>query len=516
MFILVSCFILFGTALALALLKITRPNTRYPWLVAVGGGLLGLTSVFLWLAQIPLSISMQPWEPQTIFIYPISFQADSLAWAYAVSLSAITLTVLLTAITRPAITNSYTWAGALALGGLGLLAVTANNPLTLLLVWGALDVMELIIQLRSVDGPENNENVVFAFSTRILGIGVLLWANMVNLSAGGTFDFGSIAPAAGLYLVLAAGLRLGVLPLHLPYSSESTLRRGFGTSLRLVSAASCLALLAHIPAGSLLSIFTPFLMIFAIVAAVYGGWMWMRAPDELNGRPYWIIGVAALSIVSALSGNPLGTVSWGCALILAGGALFLASVQQAWLNRALLVGAFSLSSLPFSLTASAWTIGPGIYIPFGILAQAMLISGYIRHALRPGERESLEAQPNWTRSIYPSAIGLLIALQVLLGLIGWDGARRIGGWQYAVFASLLTLSLVWATPRFRLLNPTRAHWVVPMSPSSSGLYGFLWNIHNALGRLNQALISALEGDGGVMWILLFMVLFISLMKQGTP
>ncbi len=41
-------------------------------------------------------------------------------------------------------------------------------------------------------------------------------------------------PQAGLLLIVAAGLRLGVLPVHLPYNSESSLRRGLGTMLRLV------------------------------------------------------------------------------------------------------------------------------------------------------------------------------------------------------------------------------------------------------------------------------------------
>ena len=57
------------------------------------------------------------------------------------------------------------------------------------------------------------------------------------------------------------GIGLGVLPLHLPYSSKSILRRGFGTTLRLVSAASSLVLLAHIPASSLASPLTPILLI---------------------------------------------------------------------------------------------------------------------------------------------------------------------------------------------------------------------------------------------------------------
>jgi hypothetical protein len=367
-----------------------------------------------------------------------------------------------------------------------------------------------------VDGPANNEKVVISFSTRALGIGLLLWANIVSIAQGNTFDFQSIAPSSGLYLVAAAGLRLGVLPLHLPYSSESTARRGIGTSLRLVSAVSSLVLLAHVPGGSLTSALTPFLLGLAIIAALYGGWMWLRAPDELTGRPYWIISLAALSIISALSGSPLGAVAWGCALVLVGGALFLASVQQVWLNRALLIGVWSLSSLPFSLTASAWIGNLGFFIPFVIVAQALLMAGFVRHALRSTGRTPLDSQPGWANKIYPAGIILLIVFQLLLGLIGWDGARQIGAWLQALIVSLLTFGLVWATPRFRVLNPIRAHWVNPTTSDISTVYNGLWGIYRVLGKISDAITATLEGEGGIMWTLLFLALFISLLTQGIP
>jgi hypothetical protein len=274
--------------------------------------------------------------------------------------------------------------------------------------------------------------------------------------------------------------------------------------------------LAHVPAGSLTSALTPFLLGFAIIAALYGGWMWLRAPDELAGRPYWIITLAAFAIISALSGSPLGTVAWGCALILVGGALFLASVQQVWLNRALLVGVWSLSSLPFSLTASAWIGNLGFFIPFVIVAQALLMAGFVRHALRSTGRTSLESQPGWANKIYPAGIILMVAIQLLLGLIGWDGARQTGAWLQALLVSLLTFGLVWATPRFRILNPIRAHWVSPAMSSLSSAYSGLWIIYRLLGRISQAITTTLEGEGGIMWTLLFLILFISFITQGIP
>ncbi len=516
MLILVSCLLLFASALALTLLRIFQPNARYVFLVAIGGSILALVSVLGWLAQIPFDLALPAWQPSSLFVNPILFRADDISWPFALSIAALTLGVLLTAVARSAFTNSYTWAGSLALGGLGILAVTANNPLTLLMVWGALDMAELVTQLWSVDGPANNEKVVTSFSTRAFGIGLLLWASIVSIAQGNTFDFQSIAPGSGLFLVAAAGLRLGVLPLHLPYSSESTLRRGFGTSLRLISAASSLVLLAHVPAGSLISSVTPILFSLSVIAALYGGWMWLRAPDELTGRPYWIIGIASLAVISALNGNSMGVVAWGCALILVGGALFLASVQQTWLNRAMLIGAWSLSSLPFSLTASAWLGRLGFFIPFAAATQALLIAGFIRSTLRSTGREALDVQQNWMRTVYPAGIVLLLFFQLLLGLLGWNGARQIGAWLLAIIVSLVTFGLVWATPRLRILNPVRAHWVNPASSGLGNIYQSLWTIYRVLGRLSQTITDALEGEGGVMWTLLFLILFISLLTQGSP
>jgi hypothetical protein len=513
MLILFSCLLLFVTALVLI---VFQPNIRYAWLVATGGAMLAMVSVFIWLPQMPISLILPAWQPRTIFTNPILFRADGLSWPFAISISGLILTVIITAIARSTISNSYTWAGILSFGGLGLLAVTAGNPFTLLLVWSALDLTELITQLRSVDGPANNEKVVISFSTRALGSFLLLWANIVSLAHGSAFDFQSIAPGSGLYLVGAAGLRLGVLPLHLPYSSDSSMRRGLGTALRLISAASSLVLLTHIPDESLNSAFTPFLIVLSVIAALYGSWIWLRAPDELTGRPYWIISLGALSVISALSGNPTGAAAWGCALIIVGGGLFLASVQYIWLNRILLIGAWSLSSLPFSLTASAWMGGSGYFIPFVILAQALLIAGYVRHTLRPSGRDSLDSQEIWTNRIYPGGILLLITLQLLLGWIGWGGASQVGAWLPAIICTILTIGMVWATPRFRILNPIRAQWVRPAASKISPNLNILWTLYRAIERISKVITETLEGEGGIMWTLLCLILFITLLTMGKP
>src|SRR6202142_1899783 len=151
MLILITALLLSLTALAVAILQITRPEFRFTWLTAVGGALLAWISVLLWQAQMPLSFNFLPWKPVSLFSESPAFTAETIMWPYALSLVTLAVSILLTASVNETFTSAFAWAGSLTLCGLGLLAITAANPLTLALVWAALDFTALIIMLRSVD-----------------------------------------------------------------------------------------------------------------------------------------------------------------------------------------------------------------------------------------------------------------------------------------------------------------------------------------------------------------------------
>jgi hypothetical protein len=256
MFILITVSILFFTALVLLVLQFIAPTFRYNWLIATGGGLLGCISVFVWQVQMPLTLQFSTWQPTSLFSQSPTFIADDIAWAFAISLTTLCFVIIITSAVRSNFPRAINWIGTLILTSLGVLAVVADNPLTLVLIWAAIDLAELIAHMRVVEDPKLSERVVLAFASRVTGILVLLWADMVSVANGQTLDFRLAPPQAGLFLLIAAGLRIGVLPLHLPYSNESFIRRGFGTGLRMVSAASSLILLARIPSSSVTSPFT--------------------------------------------------------------------------------------------------------------------------------------------------------------------------------------------------------------------------------------------------------------------
>ena len=514
MFILLPLILMLLTAVTLIILRFVRPNFKYSWMLAAGGATLALIGIFLWHIRLPQSISLAPWQPVTLFFFSPSWLADGISWPYAMSLAALATAVIWTSVVR-AENDPVAWAGTLLLSALGILAVSAENPLTLILVWSAIDISELITMLRSTEGEEQNRSVVIAFAIRLAGTGLVVWANLVSTAGGIVMNFRATPASAGIYLLIATGLRLGVFPLHLPYQKENVLRRGFGTTLRLVSAAASLSLLARIPASALKSTLPPYLLILAAAAALYAGWMWVRASDEILGRPFWVLGMASLSVAASLRGNPTGSIGWGIVLILGGGLLFLFSARQRGILWLPLLGLWGLSSLPFSPSASAWQTGNQnswlFIIPF-LPAQALLMAGFIRQALHPGET-SLESQERWAKVLYPTGLFLLAAISILLGVWGWDGALTLGSWWAAIIVNILAAG-------FTALAITVLVRLVPASSSSQWtrifrlerFYNLLTAIYDFFYRIAETITSSLEGEGGLLWSLLLLALILSVLS----
>ncbi len=65
--------------------------------------------------------------------------------------------------------------GCSFLTALGILAVAAENPLTLILAWSAIDLAELVAMLRSTEGEEHSRGVVIAFASRVTGTVLVIW-----------------------------------------------------------------------------------------------------------------------------------------------------------------------------------------------------------------------------------------------------------------------------------------------------------------------------------------------------
>jgi hypothetical protein len=405
------------------------------------------------------------------------------------------------------------WASNLAIAGVSLLAILAGNPVSLALGLAALDMVEIAVLLRQESDSLSRERIVISFSVRATGNLLILWSILVGRSRGLELAWGQALPLANSYLLLAAGLRLGVLPLHLPFLQELPLRRGLGTMLRLAPAIASLTLVARAAETSVPRLWFPVLLGLAGLAALYGAVAWALAEDELAGRPFWVLGVSALAVMGALRGQPQASVAWGAALALPGGMLFLSSARRrrSWFVLAG-IAFLGLSGLPFTPAWPAQDVFTGAFsgwLILPLLAQGILLAGFVRHAWS-GERP-LETPEAWVQLVYPAGLGVALLSYVIIGW--WPGLEPARGTWWPVLVSLGLLGGAWAVRR-RGVNIPQS-WLRSLAGlfSFGWLYRLFWGLYRALSRLVGVFSRLLEGEGGVLWATLLLLVIVALFTQ---
>lgn len=517
MLVLLSIVLLLIAVTSMLVIHAIWPDFLYHWLIAAGGALFAWLVMLFAGSRIPLSIPLINWQAGALLTESPVLLADEISWPYALALVTLALAVVLTDVVRAAEADWSAWSGTLVLGALGLFAVLAGNPLTLLIAWMAIDLAELLILLAQLLQSSVRERVVIAFSARVFGTLLLVVGEMVARSGGARLSFEFIPSNAAIFLVLAAGLRLGVLPLHVPFLREPLLRRGLGTMSRLVPAAASLVLLAR--TGDALSRSTepiglfPYLLGLAGLAGLYGGLAWFLASDELEGRSAWILGMASLSLASALRAQPAASLAWGLSTLFSGGLIFLISIHDRRLLWLPFLGLLGFTGIPFTPAWNGWQLFRAPFHPFlvvFVIAQALFLAGYARHALR--SRQILQGVERWIWLIYPLGLGLLPFTHLW---IGWQSrpdsaAVPMAGWLLGAIAVGLAALGVAFRSRIGAL-PAGPILYLRTFLSLNWLYRMLWAMYRYLGRLATFLTSVLEGEGGVLWAILLLVLLFSVL-----
>ena len=504
----IPIFTLLLTVLIMLVIRLLRANFSYHWLIATVGAFLAWPLVLIMGTQLPRTDSLIAWKPETLFPSSLVLTADQLSWPYAVALITLVLAMMLTEVARATESMWSAWAAGLLLGALGIFAAFAGNPLTLLMAWTAIDLVELLTLLGQRIPNNMRERVVVAFSVRILGSGMLMAAVLLTSSAGLEWTFANIPSQAAVLLLLAVGLRLGVLPAYMPILRESTSRRSLGSMLHLVPAAASLVLLNRTASVVEPSTMVTVLLVFVGLTAIYAGASWIFATDEMDGAPSWILGVASLSAAAAMFAQPIASQAWGIAVLLSGGLIFYTSALERRMSWLLLLGLLGISALPFT---PAWNGALMYTSPFNILmvifiiAQVLLMVGYIRHTLRT--REGFSGVERWVWLIYPLGLALLPLIHFLYGwwaFIGFDNLL-LSSWLLGMIALLLTALIVGFT-RFGPKISLRRVAALESLFSMQWFYSLIWAFFRAVESVIQFLTTVLEGEGGLLWAFLMLVM----------
>jgi hypothetical protein len=507
-FPLIAILIYFGSAAGLVLLNALRPRFAYPWLVAAFGALLSWGLLLVVRIQVPSLIPLGNWENGSPSGSPVLL-LDGFSWLFAIALATLGLAVVLTDIARVKEANWRSWASSLVMVALGIVAVMAGNQLTLLLAWAAIDLMEIILWMSSVYESKTRQRIVLAFSFRAIGIMLTFWPG------NDPFVF-----------LLAVLIRLVVLPVHLPEMEQAKLRRGLGTVLRLVPPVASLVFMVRIAAVGLPTASSNLWLSLVLIIAFLASVSWVNAKDELDGRPYWVLGMSLLALASAIRNQPAASMVWGISMVIGGGFLFLYSARARLLNILTVITVIGISTLPYSPSWDAGRLFTGPLYSWQLLLlipQAILLAGYIRNVFRPGMKPEVTEKMMWV--IYPWGLFLLPLTQYLIAYWKWQDILQLGtGYQYPgarnpieTWSGMAVIGLIIIVYSALRIIPSRIKISLQnlkVSPLMNWLVlAFLW-VFRLIGDSVGLVSELVEGDGGILWTLLLLTLLLTFFSQG--
>ena len=512
-----------------------KPNTARSWVIAMTAAGLAWLASFALRLYLPSDVALLEWFPGTAFQDSLGLRLDYINWPYMVAILTICLASLLTYTTRTGEgVNTYSWTQILITTALNLIAILAANPLTMAIAWMLTDLVELFSTLRLSQETETSSKVINLFSIRLLSTLVLMVATAFAWRSEPFSGFEIMQPQGSLFFLIAAGLRLGVWSLNLPLLDSPELRRGVGTLARLIPAASALVLIAHLPAELLVfnQNMVGVIQVITLIAALYSAAMWFTRKNVYEAKPYWMVALSAFAIQSALNGQAEASRVWGLALLLSGSLLFLFDPPIRRIRYLPALGLLGFIGLPYTLAASGWDgILPQSFNFISIVmivTHALLVLGYIRYIINADS--TVTGLEKHARITFPLGLVTIVQTILVLGIVGWPGVLTTGN----LWASLISLALVvigvflgWRL-NFRMDTEGLGQRIPFFRPiltileffrkvlSLSWLSDLGKKISKSLADLLKFFSLILEGDGGILWSLVFLVLlgilFLSLVR----
>ncbi len=535
--------VLLGSAILIVLINRGHPNIGVSWFAAILAALIvwGWTVSLYWQADLKaenvtgqitaLSADLSPGSEgisSSGDILSVSgFVLDRVSYPYMLAASALLVVLLLTA---PSYMEPQTaprlWFFYLLIETIGYLSVSAKNLTFVIYGWVIFDGIDLLT--RYLQG-KISRGYVTAIAVRF--VGTILAASSLAFSSadpglsGGMF----ISNRAGIFLMLACGLRMGILPISQPYSEVSSSRVGLGTMLRLVSVLTVMPVLSRIPMGSVDPNLAIILSITGGFASLVGSVGWLLSENAFTGNTYFALAICGMAFVSSLNGDQAALTVWGVSLALTCASLSLYQIHNIFMNILASLLIICFSGMPYTPNAVGWNglVSPPYSIKdlLFIIVMLLLIAGAFNHILRTAEKKFSDLEP-WMRSVYPLGFLAAVGTHCFIGMFCFDEMFSPGVIPASVpaFAGGLMLAafLHWMPERIRTQNMlawTREgvslFWrLMQRLLDMNWLIRLGGTIMRSASRIVSAITLILENNGGLIWEFLLLAFLVAAAFSG--
>lgn len=490
------------------------------WLILAAVMVIAWGAILVLRTRLPIALEISDWFPASGSTDVLSFSLDTTSWTISLALLTMAVGVVLTDTSRLGEKGSLAeWTQLLLLTALGLFAALANSPLAFILTWTLIDLVEIVV-LVQIHQEELPIQTMAVFAGRFLGTIFVLLATVLANQSGTPLVLAQASGSVLTLMVVGAALRLGIIPLHLPYTLDINLRRSLGSVLRLVAPLAAFIFIARFPVINVVTGWLTFVLLFAILGALFGAIKWFAAENELAGRPYWLMAFSSLAIIGLLNGKPDTAGYLGLAMVVAGCWNFLQSIHIKWFPYVLPLVLLGFIGFPFTPSANLLgnlSTGPaaGGFL-FIWLSLAFLAAGVVKFTfLQKNDPAPVE---NWRKLFYIAGMLFLILVPWLNGLWQFSTWMDLSGLISGIATTILLgiILVIQYVNKIRSIFdrfvPTfkRIGQILEKFFHFDWLYRVLRLLLLLLEKMLNSVNSILEGEGGILWALVFLVLLISL------
>ncbi len=470
-----------------------------------GALLAALAALLLGLAALPWHGKVTAWQWRMEGGLTLRWQLDAWGWPLLVTALALALAVLLTDAAREAraTLEGRGWAGVLLAGAVAVPTVLAATPLTLGALWAVADAAVLLADLARLSRARHRSAVVWVAFARAVtwlaaGVAAVLWPGQ---------------PRAALLLWLAAlALRLLVAALEpAVVATDMPLWRPVWTTvhvLGVLTGALWAAGQAWTPPRALLVALT--------ALAAWGALRWQRTTSPLRQVAASGLALGSLALVAAAQGQAAATWAWGALAVFPAWGVVMAPHRRRvlWPFFALLM--VGLTLWPFTPASAAVTLWQGAWRGWMVLAWLALVGSLIAVA-RQGMALPAPENPLPREKQAFCLLGMVLWTAVFWGWLFWRTPQPAGSveawlaWASGGAALAAAAGLVVA---FRRNYVRTSHAEALLTKWSARLVGrTFWGVYRWVGRFLRFFSLLLEGDGGVLWALVLLVMLAVLLQR---
>lgn len=517
-------FLVLG-ALAIGAGELAR--LRRPTFIMLVAVLLALGALVTLGNALPAVQIIAAWQPISVFTVPLSFRVDQTAWVLALGLL---LTLTATAFTwgaYPGQRRPAPRAVALLLAAAALTGLFASNLLTLAVAWGMLDLI-FVVALLVRGGAEIGQRAALAIVINITST-VCLWIAALSIEnqAGSLYwHLFDASEQARSWLMAAAVLRVGLYPFHQWLPVELGKESDRAVMLFIAPTASGLALwtrlaLVHaLPENSIVPV-------LAALSLFVGAILAWRSNQARNGLAYIALGLAGMvGFLVVLDPQPgtliAATLNWMFVVFSLSITRGLDRRRPYWSVGAL-IAVLSLAALPGTLgfvvqqsviTAASSAKQNGILLVI-VVAQTLLLAAALRLFLS----EASEAAPDrlwrkvsWIIALTCGAVPLVVltlsgsvipGLQPVVDLIR---ELNLVGWLVLLAPLVISVVLIWRGPLLMRNQHGSGQSLWGQVLQLEWLNNAIFYILDHLTGLLRAVASVLEGEGGLLWTVILIVI----------